>query len=541
MGERSLVLGIDSSTQSTTAVILDRQSFAVVAEARVRYRDDPRLAGFGLEDGPPLLPPREAGEADQPAGLFLAALDAVLSDLPPEALASVAAVDISAQQHGQVWLGPAAAAAIHDLGRKGSGGKASPDLLARLGPVLSTDRAPIWMSANTAVEAEELRTAAGGAEAMAALSGSDSPLRFSGAVLRHRALGEPSTYAATSRIHLISSFLAAVLAGREDAPLDWGNGSGMSLMDWKEREWSPLLLSAAARGLPQGEAGLRSRLPSLAHPLTPIGGIAAYFSERYGIPPEALVIAGSGDNPQTKVLATGALLSLGTSFVLMTEGERPHPRANAMYDGLGRPFLFGCRTNGALCWESLRVEHGREANDFEASERALADVAPGSVLRILQLQPESFPTSPKLHVGRMKSFEEDYAGVVDSSLGLLYLGALPFAAPAREMSVTGGAAASPGTLKRIAAIWGCRVAAIGEAGAAAGAAVAAAAALEPPAHREGYAAAAAAAVSRKGASVEAEPAALQACHGADGYLARLARLFDQVSGEATSLSSTAKG
>jgi xylulokinase len=526
MGELRYVMGIDSSTQGTTAMIFDRGTFALVAEARTRYRDDPRLAGFGLMDGPPLLAPREEGEADQPAALFLAALDAVLSDLPREALQNVAAIDVSAQQHGQVWLGAAGRAAIADLRRPGAGAAGSPDLAARLGPVFATPRAPIWMSANTAREAAELREAAGGKDAMTALSGSDSPLRFSGAVLRRRALREPAVYQATSRIHLISSFLSAVLAGREDAPIDWGNGSGMSLMDWRAREWSATLLAAAGRGLPGGEAGLRSRLPALAHPLSAVGRPAAYFTERYGIPADALVIAGSGDNPQTKVLATGALLSLGTSFVLMTEGERPHRSANAMYDGLGRPFLFGCRTNGALAWESVRRSHGLAADDFASSELALASVPAGSVIRILQTERESFPESPQANLGRRGSFAEDYAGVVDSSLGLVRLGAAPFAASVKEVAVTGGAAASEGTLRRIAALWACPVAPIGEAGAAAGAAVAAAAALEPEDRRAEYAAAAAAAVSRRGRLVRPEPAALQACHGENGYLSRLGRLLE---------------
>ena len=38
MAKLDLVLGIDSSTQSTSAVVLDRATFETVAEAKVRYR-----------------------------------------------------------------------------------------------------------------------------------------------------------------------------------------------------------------------------------------------------------------------------------------------------------------------------------------------------------------------------------------------------------------------------------------------------------------------------------------------------------------------
>jgi xylulokinase len=530
MNDRGYALGIDSSTQGTTAVLVDRESFALVAEAKVRYRDDPRLQGFGLIEGSPLLPPREEGEADQPALLFLAALDAVLSDLPASLLCRVDAIAVSAQQHGQVWLGQGAKAACSGLRLEGAGRPGRPGLAERFAPALASGRSPIWMSANTSNEAEELREAAGGADAMTALSGSDSPLRFSGAVLRHRALQEPEAYAACARIHLISSFLASVLSGREDAPIDWGNGAGMSLMDWGRRCWSELLVKAASDGLPGGAPGLCAKLPALAHPLAPVGSMARYFTERYGIPATAIVVAGSGDNPQTKVLASGSLLSLGTSFVLMAEGARPHRDANAMYDGLGRPFLFGCRTNGSLAWEAVRLSHGLDADDFAAAESALAATAPGSVLRILQRERESFPPSPPVDFGRREDFAEDYAGAVDSSLGLLWLGSRDFAeGPATghgEISVTGGAAASDGTLRRIAAIWGRPVARIGEAGAAAGAAVAAAAALAPEAGRVDYAARAAALVSGRGARIEPDPRDLAAYHGEGGYLHRLARLFE---------------
>lgn len=535
-----LVLGIDSSTQGTTAVLIDRSSLARVGEARVRYRDDPRLAGFGLMAGEPLLAPREEGEADQPVLLFLAALDAVLGDLPREGLSQVGAIAVSAQQHGQVWLGGGAQAAYRSLGLEGSGRAGAPDLAGLFAPGLASERSPIWMSANTAREAGELRAAAGGEAAMTALSGSDSPLRFSGAVMRHRALAEPGTYGACARIHLISSFLASVLSGRAEAPIDWGNGAGMSLMDWRERCWSGLLVAAAAAGLPGGTEGLLSRLPALAHPLAVVGRVARYFTERHGLPAEALILAGSGDNPQTKVLAPGALLSLGTSFVLMAEGSSPRKGANAMYDGLGRPFLFGCRTNGSLAWEAVRLSHGLGADDFSAAEGALASTPPGSVLRVLQRERESFPESPAMDYGRQEAFAEDYAGVVDSALGLLWLGSRGFAdgvagvagvaggsrGAQGELAVTGGAAGSEGVLGRIAAIWDRPVVRIGEAGAAAGAAVAAAVALAPEGEREAYASRAAAAVSGRGLRVEAGPGQLAAYHGEGGYLGRLARLLE---------------
>ena len=149
---------------------------------------------------------------------------------------------------------------------------------------------------------------------------------------------------------------------------------------------------------------------------------------------------------------------------------------------------------------------------------------------MLQTVPESFPTSPTLDLGRGTDFQPDYSGVVDSSLGLLLLGSRRFDAgpadPREALSVTGGAAASDETLKRVAALWNRPVARIGEAGAAAGAAVAAAVALAPEAERDDRAAVFAAGVSAPEPAVMPDPRFVAAYHGEAGYLRRLERAVE---------------
>jgi xylulokinase len=196
-----------------------------------------------------------------------------------------------------------------------------------------------------------------------------------------------------------------------------------------------------------------------------------------------------------------------------------------MYDGLGRPFLFGCRTNGALSWEAAREAHGLSAGDFAASEAALAAVAPGSALRIVQAERESFPDSPAIDSPSLGSFELDYAAAVDSSLGLVALGSAPFSGKVDEIAVTGGAAASRGVLARVAAMWDAPVLPIADAGAAAGAAVAAACALAPRPEREALAQRARAVAARPGPRVEPDPKSVAAYRGPGGYLERLEAEF----------------
>ena len=66
MGARSphYTLGIDVSTQSISAVLLDGARGEIVKTIQLAYRDDSRLNRFGIEHDSLLIPPRVPGEAD---------------------------------------------------------------------------------------------------------------------------------------------------------------------------------------------------------------------------------------------------------------------------------------------------------------------------------------------------------------------------------------------------------------------------------------------------------------------------------------------
>jgi len=531
MSTLDFVLGIDSSTQGTAVAVLQRNSFQVIARKKLTYRDDSRLSRY-LPEGSaaPLLPAEEEGEADQPPAMYLAALNAAFDDLGPQVLARVAAVNVSAQQHGQVWISQRGIEAIRALREPARG---APDVLTCFPEEgFAHDRSPIWMTTSTAIDAEVIRAACGGSDDVTSRSGSDSPLRFSGAVLRHVALRHPRSYRRARRVHLISSFLTAVLSGNPDAPIDWGNGSGTSLMNWRDRTWDRLLVSAVAHGLPGDADGLLARLPPLSHPLEVVGTIAPRLSQRYGFSTECLVVAGSGDNPQTKVLATGELLSLGTSFVVMTAGDTPHRSANAMYDGLGRPFLFGCRTNGALSWEAVRIRHGLEADNFAYAERALSTHSVGEASADFIFQPalESFPECPRSIPTPSGDFAKDYAATVDSSLSLTYLASRPFSRDTGPVFVAGGIASSSAVLQRVATIWGRPALRLSDAGASTGAAVAAAVALAPLEQRDLIALRARHEWTRSDGSVSADQTSSAALRASGGYFDRLSDAYERLAG-----------
>ena len=78
MSRKRLALGLDLSTQSLSAVVLDIDAGKKIASYSLDYTKDKRLSGFGIRSADYILPPRTEGEADQPPEMFLTALDAIL-------------------------------------------------------------------------------------------------------------------------------------------------------------------------------------------------------------------------------------------------------------------------------------------------------------------------------------------------------------------------------------------------------------------------------------------------------------------------------
>ncbi|MDR3221823.1 MAG: xylulose kinase, partial [Candidatus Accumulibacter sp.] len=456
-------------------------------------------------------------------------------------ISAIAAINASGQQHGHVYLNADAEVSFRSLCAPNS----DDTLAARLSDVFAYGGAPIWKTANTAAEAEHIRACVGGKAALIERTGSDMPLRFSAAIHRKVALRYPGAYAATRRILQISSLIPAILAGDCTIPVDFGNACGTGLMNYRARAWDAVVMNATAHDLPGGARALADKLPPIAHPLAVVGRIAPYFQEKYGFDPDCKIIAGSGDNPQSKVLASGDLLSLGTSFVYMIstpDGQMDaNGAANAMYDALGRPFNFGCRTNGALTWDRLRKFHGIGAKDYVLSDAALATTRPGSRLRFWHPEAESFPMAaadPKML--RLDDgpadFASDYSGIVDSSLGLVYRYGMKIGdagSGGDPISVCGGPSASPEIMRRVAAIWNRPAIQAGQAGAALGAAVSAVVALIPEtqdAERDTIAASLRAAIYVNSTVITPDPEWVRCYHAPGGFLDQLEAAFEKLRG-----------
>ena len=115
----------------------------------------------------------------------------------------------------------------------------------------------------------------GGAEALAALTGSRAYPRFSGQQIARIAREEPAVWQACERVSLVSSFLSSLLTG-DYAAIDTADGSGMNLMKLRERVWSEAACEHSA-------SGLLSKLgPPPLDPWTVLGPVCEYFSSGTG-------------------------------------------------------------------------------------------------------------------------------------------------------------------------------------------------------------------------------------------------------------------
>jgi xylulokinase len=170
----------------------------------------------------------------------------------------------------------------------------------------------------------------------------------------------PEVYRETSRITLVSSFLASIILGKV-ASLDISDVCGMKLWDIKAGKWSEHLLELAAGE--DGPDSLKQKLGSVREDGGGrMGSISTYFVERYGFPQDCGIAPFTGDNPST-ILALplrplDAIVSLGTSttFLMSTPKYVPDPA----YHFFNHPTTAGlymfmlCYKNGGLAREKIR-------------------------------------------------------------------------------------------------------------------------------------------------------------------------------------------
>ena len=500
----ALYVGLDSSTQSLTATVIEAtaEGRRVVFDGSIVFdRDLPhyRTANGVTRHDDPLV-------VTSPPLMWVEALDMMMATLARQRTfdpSEIVAIAGCAQQHGTVYLNDAYAGSLAAL-------DGSRPLAEQLEGVFSRRESPVWMDESTGAQCAALARALGGADDVARVTGSRPFARFSGPQIKKFAALDAAGYAMTRRIDLVSSFLASLLLGAP-APLDPGDAAGMNLMDIRTRRWSPAALDATAPALAQ-------RLPEIKDSSARIGVLARYWRERYGLPPAEL-LPWTGDNPSSLVgaglvQAGDVGVSLGTSDTVFGPIDTPpaEPRwANVFGSPTGGYMLLVCFRNGSLAREHIR---GRYGLDWAGFSRALETTPPGNngALMIPWVEAEITPTIDSPGVRRFNLAEDAAAAnvraLVEGQMMAManHWDALAGRRPDR-IRATGGASSNRAILQVMADVFGTDVyPAAGTSAASLGGALRALHALEAASGAAGWRALVADFVGSGGEAVAANPA-----------------------------------
>ncbi|GAB1320100.1 hypothetical protein MFIFM68171_10310 [Madurella fahalii] len=352
MGDGPLYLGFDLSTQQLKAIVV-QSDLTVVSDAKVDFDQD-FGAKYKIKKG--VLQNDEEGEVFAPVAMWLEALDLVLQRLQEKKtpLDRIRGISGSCQQHGSVYWSRQAEALLNGL-------DPTKGLVDQLAGAFSHPFAPNWQDHSTQQECDQFDAALGSASRLAEVTGSAAHHRFTGTQIMRLRRKLPDMYAATSRISLVSSFLASLFLGAV-APMDISDVCGMNLWDISANTWSEPLLELAAAGK-EGVAELRSKLGEVRQDGGGgMGRISSYFTTKYGFSPSCEIAPFTGDNPAT-ILALplrplDAIVSLGTSttFLMSTPVFKPDPS----YHYFNHPttphqhMFMLCYKNGGLAREKVR-------------------------------------------------------------------------------------------------------------------------------------------------------------------------------------------
>lgn len=344
-----LVLGIDSSTQSTKVEARDVDTGAVVARGSATH--------------PPTTPP----VSEQDPGAWWVALTEAIARIGDHRR-DVVALSVAGQQHGLVLLD-------HD------------------GQPLRP--AKLWNDTTSAPQAARLVELLG-AERWAAMTGSVPVAAFTITKLAWVADHEPGLLDRTAKVMLPHDYLTWRLTGQHVT--DRGDASGSGWFDPTSGNVLPDLLAAATGG--DGHAWL-DRVPRVLAPDQPAGTITAVAARSLGLPEGVIVGPGSGDNMGAALglglRAGDVAISLGTSgtvFAVSDTATHDPSGAVAGFASASGNFLpLVCTLNATKVTDTVAGWLGTDPQGL--AELALRAVdRPGSVTLIPYFDGERTPNLP---------------------------------------------------------------------------------------------------------------------------------------------------
>ena len=330
-----LVLGIDSSTTATKAVLIDESG---------------AVRGIGVAEYAFAVPRPLWSEQDP--GLWwdgtVAAVRSVLASTGVTG-ADIEAIGLTGQMHGAV-------------------------LLDEAGDVLRP--AILWNDQRTSAECDAIRRSVG-PERLVSITGNDALTGFTAPKLVWVREHEPDAWRRIAHVLLPKDYVRLRLTG--EYAVDKADGAGTLLFDLAARDWSAEILSALEidpAWMPRTWEG-----PEIT------GSITAEAAAATGLRPGTPVVAGGGDQAANAV-GVGAVvpgvvaLSLGTSGVVFATTDAPlfeeRGRVHAFCHAVpGRWHMMSVMLSaaGSLRWFRDALAPGEEFADLAATA---AEVPAGS-------------------------------------------------------------------------------------------------------------------------------------------------------------------
>jgi len=351
---RTLLIGIDSGTQSTKALVVDARTGKVLGASSVAY------------DLIPNLPP---GAKEQHPHTWLDATARAVKGALKQAKArpaEVVAIGVSGQQHGFVPLD-------------------------KDGEVIRP--AKLWCDTATAAECEEIMAAHGGLEGTIRAQGLAVLPGFTASKILWLKKREPKNFARLATVLLPHDYLNFWLTG--ERVMEYGDASGTALLDVRARRWCDKTLAAI-------DADLAGKLPGLIPSDQPAGRLQPATAKQLGLNPGVLVSAGGGDN-MMGAIGTGntrqgiVTASFGTSGTIYACADQPvvDPAGEiaAFCDSTNRWLPLLCTMNVTVATEMVRNDFGMTHARFEAIARKAPPGCDGLLL-LPYLEGERTPNVP---------------------------------------------------------------------------------------------------------------------------------------------------
>lgn len=361
---------MEFSTQSVKLVVFEIYSSAVIYADSFDYESTfPRYQTRGG-----VLPSDNPEIRHTSPFMIIEALDHAFATLKNDGidLSRIGAIKTDGMQHCTVYTDSTFQSKLMALDPQGN-------LISQLESSITRKTSPIWEDRSPVQEAmyltESLREYGG----IAAITGNRAELRFPASQILKWAAESSDEYERTTEILLLSAFITSLLTG-SIAPVDTGDGWGTNLnnLNIDNPGWSSEVLTIIDRYLQKKglKSSLRSKIGALEHYDARAGTVNRYFVQKYGINPEALVLAGTGDNPATLLGCGGnCVVSLGSSYTvngIMSEIVPSKTGEYNVFGYAGSAMALSVITNGGKVHDHFRHRY-TSTRDWESYTRAAGD------------------------------------------------------------------------------------------------------------------------------------------------------------------------